>query len=143
MKKKFVFGLFFSSSQLGPSGQDECLLIAIADRSGWVGCMDGHPQARTPNIDRLAKGMLFVNAHCQGLSVALTSLLSGSIRTDWPLSTTRGKAMEKDEEFSHGRMMPQFFSAHGYATRGWANWARTGKHWRLRGEVFGVSPKPQ
>ena len=26
--------------------------------------------------------------------------------------------MEKDEEFFHGRMMPQFFSAHGYATWG-------------------------
>jgi arylsulfatase A-like enzyme len=41
------------------------LLIAIDDLNDWVGCLGGHPQARTPNIDRLAKrGVLFSNAHC-------------------------------------------------------------------------------
>ena len=28
------------------------LFIAIDDLNDWVGCLDGHPQARTPNIDR-------------------------------------------------------------------------------------------
>ena len=43
------------------------LFIAVDDLNDWVGCLGGHPQARTPNIDRLAKrGTLFVNAHCQG-----------------------------------------------------------------------------
>ena len=42
------------------------LLIAIDDLNDWVGCMGGHPQAKTPNIDRLAaRGVLFNNAHCQ------------------------------------------------------------------------------
>ena len=42
------------------------LLIAIDDLNDWVGCLGGHPQAATPNIDRLAKrGTLFTNAHCQ------------------------------------------------------------------------------
>lgn len=41
------------------------LFIAIDDLNDWVGCLDGHPQAHTPNIDRLAaRGMLFTNAHC-------------------------------------------------------------------------------
>ena len=31
----------------------------------WVGFLDGHPQAKTPNMDRLAKrGVNFTNAHC-------------------------------------------------------------------------------
>ena len=42
------------------------LLIAIDDLNDWIGCMGGHPQAQTPNMDRLAaRGMLFNNAHCQ------------------------------------------------------------------------------
>lgn len=42
------------------------LLIAIDDLNDWVGVLGGHPQAKTPNIDALAKrGVLFTNAHCQ------------------------------------------------------------------------------
>ena len=42
------------------------LLIAVDDLNDWIGCLGGHPQAKTPNIDRLAStGMLFTNAHCQ------------------------------------------------------------------------------
>ena len=42
------------------------LFIAVDDLNDWVGCLRGHPQSRTPNIDRLARrGTLFANAHCQ------------------------------------------------------------------------------
>ncbi len=45
-------------------GQPDVLLITIDDLNDWVGVMGGHPQAKTPNIDRLAaRGMLFTNAH--------------------------------------------------------------------------------
>ncbi|MCP4816305.1 MAG: sulfatase, partial [Planctomycetaceae bacterium] len=41
------------------------LFIAMDDLNDWVGCLGGHPQARTPNLDRLAaSGVLFTNAHC-------------------------------------------------------------------------------
>ncbi|NQV34100.1 MAG: sulfatase-like hydrolase/transferase, partial [Phycisphaeraceae bacterium] len=41
------------------------LFIAMDDLNDWIGCMGGHAQAKTPNIDRLAaSGMLFTNAHC-------------------------------------------------------------------------------
>ena len=30
------------------------LFIAVDDLNDWVGCLDGHPQAKTPNIDALA-----------------------------------------------------------------------------------------
>jgi arylsulfatase A-like enzyme len=41
------------------------LFIAIDDLNDWIGCLGGHAQAKTPNIDRLAKrGILFTNAHC-------------------------------------------------------------------------------
>lgn len=42
------------------------LVIAVDDLNDWIGVMGGHPQAKTPNMDRLAKrGVLFSNAHCQ------------------------------------------------------------------------------
>ncbi len=47
------------------SSSPNVLLIAVDDMNDWIGCMEGHPQAHTPNIDRLAKrGVLFTNAHC-------------------------------------------------------------------------------
>ena len=49
-----------------PTSRPNVLLIAIDDLNDWVGCLAGHPQAATPNIDRLAaSGTLFTNAHCQ------------------------------------------------------------------------------
>ncbi|MFT7161418.1 MAG: arylsulfatase A-like enzyme [Bacteroidia bacterium] len=42
------------------------LVIAVDDLNDWIGVLGGHPQAKTPNMDRLAKrGVLFSNAHCQ------------------------------------------------------------------------------
>ncbi len=41
------------------------LFIAVDDMADWAGCLNGHPDVKTPNIDRLAKrGTLFTNAHC-------------------------------------------------------------------------------
>ena len=49
-----------------PAEKPNVLFIAIDDLNDWVGCLGGHPQARTPHIDRLAaRGTLFANAHCQ------------------------------------------------------------------------------
>lgn len=42
------------------------ILIAVDDLNDWIGVLGGHPQAKTPNMDRLAsRGILFSNAHCQ------------------------------------------------------------------------------
>lgn len=53
------------------------LFIALDDSNDWVGCLGGHPQARTPHIDRLAgSGVLFSNAHCAPpRSICLGSML--------------------------------------------------------------------
>lgn len=42
------------------------LLIAIDDLGDWVGCLAGHPQIRTPNMDRLAaRGSHLTNRYGQ------------------------------------------------------------------------------
>lgn len=56
------------------------LFIAIDDQNDWIGAMGGHPQAKTPNLDRLADhGTLFLNAHCQAplCNPSRTSLMLG------------------------------------------------------------------
>jgi arylsulfatase A-like enzyme len=46
-------------------GPRNVLFIAVDDLNDWIGCMGGHPQTKTPNLDRLAsQGVLFTNAHC-------------------------------------------------------------------------------
>lgn len=56
--------LILSSAGKGAE-KPHVLFIVIDDLNDWIGCMEGHPQALTPNIDRLAaRGMLFTNAHC-------------------------------------------------------------------------------
>lgn len=59
----FLTSFFFSGAE---SLKPNVLLVSIDDLNDWVGCLGGHPQAKTPNIDRLAKmGTLFANGHCQ------------------------------------------------------------------------------
>lgn len=56
------------------------LFIVIDDINDWVGHLDGHPQTRTPNLDRLAaRGVAFTSAHCPApvCNPSRTSVLTG------------------------------------------------------------------
>jgi len=94
------------------------LLIVIDDLNDWVGCLDGHPQARTPHIDALAKrGTLFTNAHCQApiCNPSRTSVMLGLrpsttgiyLNRPWFRSTQRNRDRVA---------LPQYFAKHGYKT---------------------------
>src|SRR5690606_41222469 len=56
------------------------LFIVIDDLNDWIGVLNGHPQVKTPNLDRLARrGYLFANAHTQSplCNPSRTSVLTG------------------------------------------------------------------
>ena len=56
------------------------LFISVDDLNDWVGCLGGHPQAKTPNIDALAKrGVLFEHAYCAAplCSPSRTAVMTG------------------------------------------------------------------
>ncbi len=56
------------------------LFIAIDDLNHWVGHLGRHPQAKTPNIDRLAmQGVTFTRAYCTApaCNPSRASLMSG------------------------------------------------------------------
>jgi len=43
------------------------LFMAIDDLNDWIGCLGGHPDVKTPNLDRLAKrGVLFTKRSLLG-----------------------------------------------------------------------------
>jgi iduronate 2-sulfatase len=115
------------------------LMIVIDDLNDWVGAMNGHPNALTPNIDRLAeKGTLFTNAHASAPLCGPTraALLSG-LR---PSSTgLYGQALYSDLKenpyTSRVALLPEYFSGHGYIT------LSTGKvfHGRAPAEAFDIS----
>lgn len=48
-----------------PAAQPDVLFIAVDDLNDWTSHLHGHPQAKTPHIDKLvARGLSFTNAHC-------------------------------------------------------------------------------
>ena len=64
IKRLLLICLALGSAHCPASGKHNVLFIAIDDMNDWIGPLGGHPQAITPNLDRLAKmGVTFRNAH--------------------------------------------------------------------------------
>jgi len=96
------------------------LFISIDDLNDWGGVLGGHPQAITPQMDRLfEQGVLFTNAHCSQAvcTASRNSLLSGlhPSSSGWYGSTS---AMRKtyDQVMGEHKMLPQYFKDNGYKT---------------------------
>ncbi len=96
------------------------LLIAVDDLNDWVGCMRGHPQAKTPNIDRLAeRGVLFTNAHCQ--SPVCNPSRASMMASLYPSTTGiyfLNPALEESPIASKSKLLPQRFVEEGYFVSG-------------------------
>ena len=94
------------------------LLIAIDDLNDWVGCLSGHPNASSPQIDRLAsRGVLFENAHCQApiCNPSRTSIMLGqrpSTTGVYMNSPTPWKVRALDDRVT----LPRHLAAAGYLT---------------------------
>jgi choline-sulfatase len=107
-----------TTSETLAAEQPNILFIAIDDQNDWIGCLDGHPLAHTPNIDALAAGgTLFTNAHCQSplCNPSRTSLMIGMR----PSSTgIYGLApwFRNVPQLSASVTLPQHLANHGYNT---------------------------
>jgi arylsulfatase A-like enzyme len=94
------------------------LFIAIDDQNDWIGALGGHPLAKTPHLDHLAKcGTVFLNAHCQAplCNPSRTSLMLGLRPTTTGIY---GLApwFRTLEQWRNRVTLPQHFKAHGYRT---------------------------
>jgi arylsulfatase A-like enzyme len=96
------------------------LFMAIDDLNDWIGCLGGHPDVKTPNLDRLAsRGVLFTNAYCSApaCNPSRASLMTGILPSTsgvyhnpdpWRMSPVLKDAVT----------IPQHFMAHGYGAVG-------------------------
>ena len=94
------------------------LFISVDDLNDWIGCLGGHPQARTPNIDRLAAGgMLFTNAHCPApaCNPCRSAIMTG-ISPHQSGLYENGQPMR--EVLPDAELLPKYFSRHGYWSAG-------------------------
>ena len=92
----------------------DIVFIIVDDLNDWVGCLGGHPDAKSPNIDALAKsGMLFSQAYCNSPQCrpSRTSLMHGV----YPFKTgTYFNAKHPRESKITTPTMQQFFMESGY-----------------------------
>ena len=98
--------------------QPNVLFISVDDLNDWVGCLEGHPQALTPNLDRLAaSGVLFTNAHCPApaCNPSRTAVMTGIAPNQSGLYDNRQKMREV---LPGAELLPRYFSRHGYWTAG-------------------------
>lgn len=94
------------------------LFIALDDLNDWVGCLGGHPQTRTPNIDRLAaSGLLFTNAHCAApaCNPSRTAIFTGLAPHR---SGVYANGQKMREVLPKAELLPRYFSRHGYWSGG-------------------------
>ena len=100
------------------SSKPNVLFLSIDDLNDWVGFMDGHPQAKTPNMDALAKrGRNFTNAHC---SVPVCTSSRNSVMSGiGPMthgSYEIGPKYEQLPALADAPTIQRYFKGHGYHT---------------------------
>ena len=110
----------FSESRNPTDARPNVLFLAIDDLNDWIGAQGGHPQAQTPNLDRLiSQSVLFTNAHCAApvCSASRHALLSGlrPSTTGW-YSNTSKSLKSYVRVLGETVPMPTHFKRHGYKT---------------------------
>ena len=112
------YGVVLATALAFSKPKPNVLLISIDDLNDWVGCLGGHPQAKTPNIDRLAKmGTLFSNAQCQSpvCNPSRASMMTGR----YPHTSGvyfLSPDLRQAPVLKDLKTLPEVFADHGYKT---------------------------
>jgi len=92
------------------------LFLILDDMNDWLGCYGGHPDAKTPNIDGLARrGVLFANAHCVSpiCGPSRAAVLTGMRPETTGVYHNRGTYIDYVPD---AVTFPEHFRANGYVT---------------------------
>ena len=106
-----------------PGRQDKkpnVLFIAIDDLNDWTGMLKGNPQAKTPQMDKLAsKGMVFTNAHCAAPACgpSRSAIMSG-IRPSTSGNYVNKNSLTRNPILNNSVLLPEFFQQNGYFVAG-------------------------
>lgn len=117
----FNFSHAAETNESGVDDKPNVLFIAIDDMNDWVGFLGGHPQAKTPNMDRLAKrGVNFTNAHCiaPACSPSRLGLLYGVEPFNSGLYPFYDHEKIPQEVLGKYTSLPKHFRDHGYQSFG-------------------------
>ena len=142
-----IFVLLLTASAFGAE-RPNILLVSIDDLNDWTGCLGGHPQPKTPNIDRLAeRGTLFTNAHCQSpvCNPSRASLLTGRhphTSGVYFLSPD----LKQAPALKNLDTLPERFARHGYRTLAAGKIFHTGDKRFFQeygGSMGGFGPRPK
>lgn len=125
------------------------LFIISDDLNDWIGSLGGHPQTRTPHLDRMAaRGTLFANAHvqaplCNPSRVSLFTGLRPSTTGIYGLAPGHRDAPTTREVVT----LPQHFARHGYFTATFGKVYHNGAvppRWQTNEfHVWGPAPAPR
>ncbi len=128
------------------------LFIVIDDLNDWVGCLEGHPQIKTPNIDKLAaRGILFTNAQTQSpiCNPSRTSVLTG-LRPSTTGIYGLSPWIRDVDSLKNLITLPQYFSQHGYTNystgkiyHGGNGRRKTDTEFDILGPGTNIAPIPQ
>src|SRR5262245_47056459 len=102
----------------GPLPRPNVLFIAIDDLNDWVGFLGGHPQVKTPHMDRLAKrGVVFANAHCAAplCSPSRAAVFGGKQPFHTGIYGNDDNILKLQPQ---PVLLPEYFKARGYRTYG-------------------------
>ncbi len=117
------------------------LFIAIDDLNDWIGCLGGHPDTKTPNIDRLAsRGVLFTRTYCSApacnpsrasLLTGIRPSTSGVYHNNQPWRPVMPDAVTIPEHFkNHGYLVygrgKIFHGSHSQDEQAWHEYIRRG-----------------
>ena len=114
----FIF-LVLSGLSLQAAERPNVLFIAVDDLNDWIGCLGGHSQALTPNIDRLAsRGVLFTNAHCAApaCNPSRAAIFSGRMPNQTGVWSNRSRKLSALQP--NIKQLPTAFAEAGYHTLG-------------------------
>ncbi|HYO82851.1 MAG TPA: sulfatase [Bryobacteraceae bacterium] len=118
-RRTFLSGASGALNVLSQSRRPNVLMLAVDDWNDWVGALGGHPQVKTPNLDRLAaQGVLFTDAHT---AAPICNPSRTAVMTGMRPSTTG--VYGNDEEpwrktLPEVTTLPQYFRGSGYRAFG-------------------------
>ena len=117
----FVISLLCVSwiSNINAADRPNILFIPIDDLNSWVGHLGGHPQSKTPNIDRLAeRGVSFTKAYCNAplCNPSRVSLFTGLLPSNTGVYGNGERMREKVPDAV--TLMQYLRSKGGYSVKG-------------------------
>ena len=121
--KHFAFSLLSGTAVSVAAEKPNVLVIIVDDLNDTIEKMGGHPQARTPNLDRLmAKGIRFTNAQCSAplCGPSRASFLTGisPVTSGYYGYRQQANHWRNFPALKEARTMMEHFTANGYDVYG-------------------------